>query len=535
MKILKMAIGNREEAYIEQSFSGGLNVIYSDENNKGKTIVVQSMMYALGNRPIFPDSFNYKDYFHYIEIEHEGRQYAIARIGDSFIVRCDREIRIFDGISEFKRYWNTSIFPLPQIVMNGSKKIVDMELFIQLFFVGQDGKDTSTIFNQGYYHKEDFKNMVLSYAGNFDSELSDDEIRRIKARIGQLSAQRGEKLKLSEFYQSSSSATEYLSRIKDRDAFQARVSEMESIGEKIAEVRKRRSRIASQKSLWNGTLKELRSLNRNIEVGELRCMDCNSANIAYKGTGKVTYSFDVSTPEMRDQIIASIEDRISAYDEEIHRCDFEICELQKSLQGLMDDEEVTIENVVAYKQGFRSVEEIEAAVAQLELEIKEYQDRLATGLQETETANTERSQFYAALIESFNDARAAIDPEGDVPYTDLFTKRGTVASGSEETVFYVSRLLALADKTEHLCPIIMDSFRAEDLSTEKEERVLKLLLSTGKQCILTTTLKAEEHGKYCVMEGVTAIDYTSHRSNKLLSPEYLPEFRTILDRLRIQM
>ncbi len=319
MKILKMAIGNREEAYIEHSFSGGLNVIYSDENNKGKTIVVQSMMYALGNRPIFPDSFNYKDYFHYIEIEHEDRQYAIARIGDSFIVRCDREIRIFDGTSEFKRYWNTSIFPLPQIVMNGNKKIVDMELFIQLFFVGQDGKDTSTIFNQGYYHKEDFKNMVLSYAGNFDSELSDDEIRRIKARIGQLSAQRGEKLKLSEFYQSSSSATEYLSRIKDRDAFQARISEMESIGEKIAEVRKRRSRIASQKSLWTGTLKELRSLNRNIEVGELRCMDCNSANIAYKGTGKVTYSFDVSTPEMRDQIIASIEDRISAYDEEIHR------------------------------------------------------------------------------------------------------------------------------------------------------------------------------------------------------------------------
>lgn len=50
-----------------------------------------------------------------------------------------------------------------------------------------------------------------------------------------------------------------------------------------------------RKALWKGTLKELRSLNRNIEVGELRCMDCNSSNIMYKGKGKKSYSFDVSS------------------------------------------------------------------------------------------------------------------------------------------------------------------------------------------------------------------------------------------------
>ena len=44
-----MAVGNAEEAYVEQAFSYGVNIIYSDDNNKGKTIVVQSMMYALGN------------------------------------------------------------------------------------------------------------------------------------------------------------------------------------------------------------------------------------------------------------------------------------------------------------------------------------------------------------------------------------------------------------------------------------------------------------------------------------------------------
>ena len=57
MKILKVAVGNSSEAYIENNFKDGLNVISSDDNNKGKTIIIQAIMYALGNEPTFPTSF----------------------------------------------------------------------------------------------------------------------------------------------------------------------------------------------------------------------------------------------------------------------------------------------------------------------------------------------------------------------------------------------------------------------------------------------------------------------------------------------
>ena len=46
MIIRKVAVGNSEEAFVEKSFSDGVNIISSDDNNKGKTIVVQSMMRA---------------------------------------------------------------------------------------------------------------------------------------------------------------------------------------------------------------------------------------------------------------------------------------------------------------------------------------------------------------------------------------------------------------------------------------------------------------------------------------------------------
>lgn len=535
MKILKVAVGNAEEAYVERAFTDGLNIVYSDENNKGKTIVIQSMMFALGNNPIFPDSFEYKKYVYYIEIEHDKKRHNIARIGDSFVVKSTEGIRMFDSLSEYKRYWNTYIFPLPQISFNGSKKLVDMELFFQMFFVGQDGKDTSTIFNSGYYHKADFINMVLSYARTFESEVSEEDLRRYREQLRKLSLRRQEQLNLSEFFKSTAVATEYLSKIKDREAFQARVAEMDVINEKISETRKSRSRTASRKSLWNATLKELRSLNRNIEVGELRCMDCNSNHIAYKGTGKITYSFDVSTQEMRNQIIASIIERIASYDEEISKYDYDIGELQKELKGLMDDDEVTIENIIAYKQGYYSAEEIEAAILALDLEISEISEKLNKGIQENAEASNQKKQYYQDILGYFNQIREYIDPNSSVPYQDLFTKRGTVASGSEETVFYTSKIIALAEKTRHPCPIVMDSFRAEDLSTEKEKRVLELLLSLNRQCILTTTLKAEEKGKYDHYQGVTGIDYTKHRSNKLLRSEYVPELEELLARLYLKM
>ena len=62
MIIKKIAVGNSTEAFVEDSFTAGLNIISSDDNNKGKTIAMQAMMYAIGNEPTFPTTFDYKNY-----------------------------------------------------------------------------------------------------------------------------------------------------------------------------------------------------------------------------------------------------------------------------------------------------------------------------------------------------------------------------------------------------------------------------------------------------------------------------------------
>ncbi len=398
MKILKMAVGNNEEAYIEDSFSDGINILISDDNNKGKTIVIQSIMYALGNKPIFPDTFNYKDFYYYVEIEENNERIKVLRVGDSFIVHNDGGMKLFESLSEFKHFWDENVTLLPRIEVRGEKKIVDMELFFQLFFVPQDSKDTANIFNPGYYNKENYSDMIRSFAGDDSENLSTKEIYWLKYQIKELESKRRDKIKLSDFYKTMAPAKEYLSKIQDQEAFQKRVEVMDSISDEISEIRKRRKRLASQRALWSGTLKELKSLNRTIQVGELRCMDCDSSHIAYKGTGKMTYSFDVSTPEMRNQIIDSIEKRISAYNDEIERYDSEIADLQERLQLEMDDDDVTLENIVAYKNGIKDAAEIEQIVKEYDDQIAKYKASLNAGKRASISTNEKRNELYASVI-----------------------------------------------------------------------------------------------------------------------------------------
>lgn len=350
-----------------------------------------------------------------------------------------------------------------------------------------------------------------------------------------LEAERRDQLALSEFYKTSTPAKEYLSRIQDQEAFRDRVRKLETITEQISNIRKIRNRLATKKSLWSGTLKELRSLNRSIDVGELRCMECDSSHIAYKGKGKITYSFDVSTPEMRSQIITSIEERIVAYNEEIEKCDFEINSLQEHIEEVMRYEDVTVENILAYKNSFSDAGVIEEKIAQLNAQIKEIKEKIESGTQQTVDSKQAGNDFYKSVIKRMNEIKHLIDTESDKDYEDIFTKRGSVVSGSEETVYYISRLISVAELSRHECPIIMDSFRAEDLSTDKEERVLNILEVMKCQCILTTTLKAEENEKYTKMEGINAIDYTMHKSNKILNDSYYSAFSQLLAKMGINI
>jgi hypothetical protein len=86
MRILETGFGDSKESFIEKRFQNGVNIIFSDDNNKGKTLVLQGLMFSLGNEPIFPSGFNYQDYMFYskIEINNGSSSFQVGRFKDNF-------------------------------------------------------------------------------------------------------------------------------------------------------------------------------------------------------------------------------------------------------------------------------------------------------------------------------------------------------------------------------------------------------------------------------------------------------------------
>ncbi|MBA0199046.1 hypothetical protein [Pectobacterium carotovorum] len=180
MIIKKIAFGNKSEAFIEERLAGGVNVIYSNDNNKGKTLVIQGLMFSLGYDSIFPSSFYKKDKYFYSQVELNGETYEFLRKNNSIVVKTKTTFQHFNSIGEFKYYVDRNIFQLPRINKDDKSRVVDLNLLYEIFFVGQDNRSPSNLISRGFFNKADFKNMVFTLSGLPDPGFEDKNFSEIK-------------------------------------------------------------------------------------------------------------------------------------------------------------------------------------------------------------------------------------------------------------------------------------------------------------------------------------------------------------------
>ena len=161
---------------------------------------------------------------------------------------------------------------------------------------------------------------------------------------------------------------------------------------------------------------------------------------------------------MRNEIIASINEKIASYSEEISRLSTQISIAQDELHKLMEDESVSLESILAYKQDVFSASDAEERIKEINEEIESLENQLEISNSTSVSKKEQRSALIESILCEMNKFYKKIDPNGNLVFEDIFTKRDEVYSGSEATVFHLSRLYAFAKTLKHTNPIIVDSF-----------------------------------------------------------------------------
>ena len=201
----------------------------------------------------------------------------------------------------------------------------------------------------------------------------------------------------------------------------------------------------------------------------------------------------------------------------------------------MSEESITLESLVAYKEDVFNAADAESRIREIDDQISTLNSQLQISANTTQSKREKQISILNCITQIMNDAYQVIDPNGNLYFDSLFTKRDETYSGSEATVFHLVKLYAIYKVLGHPYPIVVDSFRAEDLSTPKEAIVIDLFSRIPNQVIFTTTLKTEELGKYDKMRDIHHIDYKDHIASKMLTSDHLPEFKQIMASLSINV
>lgn len=503
------------------------NIIYSNENNKGKTLVIQSILYAIGNDSIFPSGFDSNNYYFFVEILINNKVYKFLRKKNTIVILGENLYRVCDSITEFKHFINDNIFKLPFILKDDKSNIVNPMLYYQIFFIGQDKRNSSNIFNNGQYNKKDFWNMLCTLNGYPLFDIDEDE-KEINKEIENYRIEIKKLKKTINFFKDNPKVASFVNQGIDKENFEKVKEELNEIIINISSFKKTRKSAYIRKTNLENLIGELNSINHHVEKGTVQCLNCGSKNISYTN-GDI--SFDISNTMVRKEIINSINQQIISEQELIEETEKNLEFWQNKLEKEISKKHSSLNEILLYSDEILSSKECDEKISILMKQIKNLQIKKEELKLKNKQSIEENNKMKNEILNIMNKKIKKLDSQSRIKFTDLFTKNGENYSGSEEQEFYFCKIIALNEYFKHEFPIIIDSFRDGEISSAKEIIMLDEYKMLNKQVILSSTLKNEEYNqlKYNEIDKVNAIDYSKHESNKILQKIYVGKFNKILD------
>lgn len=533
MIIKKIAFGNKNEAFIENRFTNKTNIIYSNENNRGKTLLLQSIVYSLGYESIFPSGFDTKKYFFYTEIEIQNRKFEFLRKGNSILVLNQEQLFIFNSITEFKYYFDQEIYTLPQIDKSGQQRAVDLTLLFEIFFLGQDKRNTSNLIVKGQNNKVDFLNMIYSMEGITIETFNKYDIENLKKEKTQLDSKIKAEIRKIKIIKQNPEISTFISASANNLEYKNFGNQIQEIHQNIADLKKKRNREENRRAKLEALILELNSLNRNLNEGKVKCGECGSSKIIFTNED---FEFEVSNNHVRQNILTSIRSSLYIKEEIISEFNDEIVKEQNQINKLLEDSTPDIKNYILFQDEIFESKDTDKAVLELQNQLSEIEKKLKNNESKISSDKERQKDILESTLKEMKRFYNIIDPQGLLQFEDLFTKASETYSGSEGQEYYFCKIMALNSILDHKFPIIIDSFREGELSTTKEMIMLDEFLKLDKQVILTSTVKKEEYSadKYFNIDKLNVLDYSNFEDSKILQESFVASFSELLTKFNVK-
>ena len=224
---------------------------------------------------------------------------------------------------------------------------------------------------------------------------------------------------------------------------------------------------------------------------------------------------------MRRNIINAIKEKIKIIELKIDEYTNKINTMQDELNSILEEQPIGLEDVIRIKNDYNDAKEVDKKITEIDSNIQELTKLADDKIILIEQNSKNEKELIYDLVEIMNYFLKTVDPDSTIIYEDVFTKSDEIYSGSDATIFYLARLYAFANVFKHNFPIIVDSFRSEELSTTRESKVINLFANLSNQIIFTSTIKKEEDNKYENIDDINIIDYSMNESSHILSNEYV--------------
>lgn len=378
----------------------------------------------------------------------------------------------------------------------------------------QDKRNTSNIINRGYRNKTDFISLVNSILYPENEDIDYELINSLKKKVKKLENEISNEIKKNDFIKDNKEIAVSVFSSVDKIEAERIEKEMEELNKNISDISSKIRREENRKMKLISLLSELTSVNKMLEEGTLKCAECGSDKIIFDLNDT---KFDLSNIYVRNQIIASIREKIEQKSQNVDDLANSKYKLKQKLEEILITQSQDITDYLIYKREIEKTKDTNKLIDEKKQEIDEIKKQIKEIENKELKRNDELKKLFENLLYQMRLIVQKLDPNSAFFIDNLFTKNNENFSGSEEQVFYFAKIYILVTLLKLPFPIIIDSFRDGELSSNKEQIMLEEFNKLENQIIISATLKNEEFvSKYKKYSKINIMDYSNFKDCKLL-------------------